>query len=307
MRRWLLWGGTALVLGLAAAEAGLRWGVGLGDPPLAVLDAAVEYRLVPDASYSRWGNRIDINRHGLRGPRINDAAAPKTRRVLLIGDSIVYGTNFLDQAETISARLTARLADDPRLAGCAPQAIAMGVSSWGPVNQAAFLARLGPFDADTAAILVSAHDLYDVPRDDGADILPYRLHPSHTAIGDAATIAAERLLRRETPPPAGFFARAEAETLAALDAMAAYLAEAGVPVTLVYHPTVTERAGAPSPQKARFEDWAAGAGLPVLDLASALPAPGGYRDDIHPDADGADRIAGALAEVLTLDLAPCGP
>lgn len=295
----------AVTVALVIVEVGLRWGVGLGDPPIAVLDEQVEYRLVPSTDYTRWGNQISINRHGLRGPDIDVRAEPNGRRVLLIGDSIVYGTHFLDQAETISARLEVHLSKNPRLTDCRPQAIAMGVSSWGPVNQAAFLARSGTFNASVAIILVSAHDLYDVPRGDGADILPYRERPSYTAIGDAFTIVIERLIRRDTVPVQGFFSRAENNTIEALDWIAATLANENIPLTLVFHPTLSERTGAMLPEKAKLLDWAANSDLPVIDLQEMVSEPGGYRDDIHPDAEGANRIAEVLAENLATALLPC--
>ena len=52
-------------------------------------------------------------------------------RVLLIGDSVVYGNHFLDQADTISARLTTLLRADAVLANCQPLVMAMAASSWG--------------------------------------------------------------------------------------------------------------------------------------------------------------------------------
>lgn len=305
MRRLALALGVLLGLGLLA-EAVLRFGVGLGDPPLAVLDPETEYQLVPDRSYRRWGRRIEINRHGLRGPDFAAEPAPDERRVLLIGDSIVYGNHFLDQDETLGVRLAERLSAEAHLAGCRVLTVAMAASSWGPVNQAAFLARTGPLGAMAAVIVVSAHDLHDTPDAPGpARILPYRLAAPAGALGDAIEAMIERFGRPDLPPPALSREIRARASLDALDRMAARLTDAGLPPVLVYHPTRTERAAGPAPAKAVLTDWAAGAGVPVVDLAQAIPEPSHYRDDIHPDPEGADQIAAALAPVLAPRLPPC--
>ena len=139
-RWWLGLGALAL---LVLAELGLRFGVGLGNPPLVTRDPNVEYRLVPSASYSRFGNRVEINSHGMRGPEHPAVAETSERRVLLIGDSVIYGNHFLDQSETIALQMIDRLRATPRLSGCTLRVMPAAASSWGPVNQAAYLADLG--------------------------------------------------------------------------------------------------------------------------------------------------------------------
>ena len=336
-----------LLLGAAAgaAEILLRFGLGLGDPPLARLDPETEYELVPSASYRRAGNRIAINAYGMRGrePALPRPAAE--RRVLLIGDSVVYGAG-LDQDETLAAALERRLA---AATGCAALALPLAASSWGPVNQRAALAKTGALGAEAAALVLSAHDLYDTPLPE-ADILPYRLARPWGALGDAAEIVAERLrqprLHRSQSPPE---ARA-AVSLAALDAIADQLAAAGIAPVVAYHPTRSERRPAatapagtadghdpaapaagtadghdPAPLaadghdpaapaadgRAAFRAWAEGRGLRFVDLGAGGTAPvgaggdDGYLDDIHPDAAGAARMADALAAALAPGLPAC--
>eukprot|EP00172_Hildenbrandia_rubra_P004288 Plantae.Rhodophyta-Hildenbrandia_rubra.ctg83765.p2 GENE.Plantae.Rhodophyta-Hildenbrandia_rubra.ctg83765~~Plantae.Rhodophyta-Hildenbrandia_rubra.ctg83765.p2 ORF type:complete len:119 (-),score=6.39 Plantae.Rhodophyta-Hildenbrandia_rubra.ctg83765:4-360(-) len=101
-----------------AAEGVLRWGVGLGDPPLARLDPVTEYELVPYATYQRWGNTISINAHGMRTDAHPDLPEEGAQHLLLIGDSVVYGGHFLQQYEIISAHLQNLLAERSRFARC---------------------------------------------------------------------------------------------------------------------------------------------------------------------------------------------
>lgn len=300
MRRRLVLGLALVATAVGTAELGLRFGLGLGDPPLARLDPATEYELVPSARYRRWGNAIEVNSHGMRG---REPGPPDSgeRRVLLIGDSVVYGTNLLDQDETIGAQLERRLS----AAGCETLALPLAASSWGPENQRAALERTGVLGAGAAVILLSSHDLHDVPLP-SSDILPYRLTRPWGAIGDAVEIVLER--RRQAGryrAMAPLEARA-LQSLAALDAMADQLAAAGIRPVLAYHPTLSERRDGAAAARARFLDWAQARGLRFLDLgAAAGDGSEGYRDDIHPNALGAAQIAAALAEVLALDLPPC--
>ena len=296
----------ALLAGLAltaALELALR-AYGFGDAVLARPDPALEYRLVPDQTRRRFGNLVRINAHGMRGPDHPAEAAPRERRVLMIGDSIVYGNHFLDQAETIPARLTALLAADPRLSGCRPLVMALAAGSWGPPNQAAALAETGPLGARVAVILLSAHDLYDAPAWVGIRS-PYAEAPFATAIGDAARLAAEFGLARlgHGPNPDPALLRQEAE--AGLERLGDALEAAGLRPLVVYHPTLPERRAAPRPQRAALLGWARGRGYPTLDLTDAIRSDAGYRDAIHPDPEGATAIAQALAPRVAALAPPC--
>ncbi len=293
---------------LVLAEMGLRFGAGLGDPPLVTRDDRVEYRLVPSAQYRRFGNRIEINSHGMRSPEHGTKAQPNERRVLLIGDSVIYGNHFLDQAQTIGVQMTARLAALPALGTCQPLVMAAAASSWGPVNQAAFLAETGTLDASLAMLVVSGHDLYDTPTDEGA-LIPYRLRPSYGALDDALQIATERLTRRfRERAPADPIETRRAQTLEAMERIHRQLTDDSIPMILLYHPTVPERQNGPRREQAVFRDWAGTRGVAFASLADAdLDGDGLYRDHIHPAAPGAAVIAGFLADLAAPRLPPCAP
>ncbi|MEY8829682.1 hypothetical protein AB9K34_14940 [Sedimentitalea sp. XS_ASV28] len=288
MKRWIAFALLACALFLIAAEIALRR-IGLGDPPIAVRDAELEYRLVPNARYERWGNRIDINRHGFRAPDHSTGVPDGETRLLLIGDSVVYGNHFLDQEETIALRLSAALS----LPDCTVRVIPMAVSSWGPVNQAAALARHGTFGATEIAIVLSAHDLVDTPTYNGA-LIPYRLSKPKGAIGDAVEAILERRFPaapKETAEP--FETRAKA-SLNALNSIRERALAENANLTVIYHPTTDERISGMSDQGRRLVDWARQQGIGVLDLGATPDIT--YRDNIHPDAAGAAGIANALAD-----------
>ena len=297
--------GIAVVVVVLAAELWLRWGMGLGDPPLVRLDPETEYELLPSRTYHRFGNRISINRYGMRGPDHAAIPAADERRVLLVGDSVVYGNHSLDQDETIAAALTRRLATSDELAGCRPLVMPAAVASWGPVNQLGYLRRTGSLGAAISLIVVSAHDLYDVPEP-RSDLLPYRLRPSWGAIGDVLTEIAERLHRRLAAGPQAPLETRAAESLAALGEMVDLLDTASAPPVLVYHPTRSELAGSRRAVELEvFAEWARSRDIPFVDLATVASGPDGYRDDIHPDAAGAARIVEELAGIVVQRVPGC--
>lgn len=300
--RWLAFAALGL---LALAELGLRFGLGLGDPPLVTRDPAAEYRLVPSADYTRFGNRITINRFGMRGPDHPPDASATERRVLLIGDSVVYGNHFLDQSQTIAVQMTTALQALPGLTGCQARAMAAAASSWGPVNQAAYLADIGTLDADLAILIASAHDLYDTPSSDGS-LIPYRLRRSFGAVDDALQILTERLKRRWVSGPAAAPAETrQAATLAALDQIAAQLASDDIPMMLAYHPTLPERRKGVRREHQAFADWAAQNDVAFVSLESPALTEETYRDHIHPAAPGAAVISQILADLSEPYLDPC--
>ena len=94
------------------------------------------------------------------------------------------------------------------------------------------------------------------------------------------------------------------ENLAALGRMATQVRVEGVEPTLVYHPAVTERRGQTQRKKVIFATWAQERSIRFCDLEAAIPSATGYRDDIHPDPEGAPAIARVLVSLATDDLAP---
>jgi hypothetical protein len=138
----------ALVLEVLARQL-----YGLGNPPLFLSDPQVEYRLAPNQNLHRFGNRIAINAAGMRSEPLAMPRPAGQRRLLVIGDSVVWGGAQLDQASIATERL--------RRPGL--EVANLGVPSWGPANQLAYLQRYGLFDATDVVLVISSHDAFDVP------------------------------------------------------------------------------------------------------------------------------------------------
>lgn len=137
---------VGLVLGLALAEGLLRlYMVLVPDPPTSpyVRDPHAGYRLRPSPprDYSDEPGNHYINKLGFRDREHPVAKAPKTYRILGIGDSFIYGAvpieeNFLRVAE---AKMADRLSGD----SLRVEMVLMGLGGYSTENEVGLLRSLG--------------------------------------------------------------------------------------------------------------------------------------------------------------------
>ena len=66
LQSWLAIAGVGVGL-VVAIELALRWVLGFGSPPLYVADSRTGYRLAPNQTLRRFGNRIEVNEYSMRG------------------------------------------------------------------------------------------------------------------------------------------------------------------------------------------------------------------------------------------------
>lgn len=175
------------------------------------------------------------------------------------------------------------------------------VEARGQVNQAAFLGKTGLLQADLGVWLVSAHDLYDTPH--FGSVIPYQVTSPRAALEDVIRIVQDRLSAGVAP--AGSLATRRAATLAAMDKVAQQFERAHTPLTLVYHPTISEQASGLSAARDTFLKWAQVRGVGWLDVGTLARTQDQYRDDIHPNAQGADMQAAFFADYVTTRATRC--
>jgi hypothetical protein len=138
-----------------------RFAIGLGDPPLYQTTSGTGYVLQPSRTYYRFHNRFSVNRYSMRSddfpPRKSSA---DELRVLVIGDSVVYGGVMVDQSEIDTEILKRGLRKQfqrPVVVGN------ISAKGWGPPSELAYLKQNGTFDADVVILELSSHDYADVP------------------------------------------------------------------------------------------------------------------------------------------------
>ena len=151
---WLV--GLAIVV-CVALEAVARWWLGLGDPPVSIADAEIDYLFAPNQDCNRFGNRVVYNNVSMRSEHDIDAAPePGQRRILLVGDSVVNGGVLTDQSELASSLLDTELR-----AKDLGDAYNVSAGSWGPMNYAAYFRKYGIFGATDLVLEVNSHDLWE--------------------------------------------------------------------------------------------------------------------------------------------------
>ena len=78
---------------------------GYGNPLLYIAPPEIGYLISPNQSIQRPGGLVRINQYGMRSDDVPDIKEKGAYRILLIGDSTLYGGSYLDQTEIYSERL----------------------------------------------------------------------------------------------------------------------------------------------------------------------------------------------------------
>lgn len=290
------------VVGLIAAELVLRFAVGLGDPPLYMLDDRTEYRLAPSQSCVRFGNRFRVNAFSMRSPEPPAAKGPSDLRVLVLGDSIVNGGAKVDQADLATERL-----HDALIAGLNRPVWVGNASagSWGPVNALGYLDAFGLFNADVVILVLNSADAADVP---GLEAIgpQWPMRRPILALDDAFSNYGVRLLHRVTgsgPRPARSANAAQdtAASAAAVEAIAARAAAAGARFALVLYPVRAELTAPTAPPAfTAFRELAAKNAWPVYDTGAAFSAAIARSEDPFLPGDAVHASAAGQRELATV-------
>lgn len=157
-----IWVLGAVAVAVAIAEVFLRIKYGLGNPPLYVADTRTGYRLAPNQSLRRRGNHIAINEYSMRGPALSPHPGPNTLRVLMVGDSIVNGGWWTDQAELLSLKVQAALEDLKPAEFRQVEVLNASANSWGPRNELGYVLRFGTFESQVVVAMLNTDDLFAI-------------------------------------------------------------------------------------------------------------------------------------------------
>jgi lysophospholipase L1-like esterase len=160
--KWFKISGIAVV-SLLLLETILRWGMGLGSPPLLQSDEDIGYLFQPDQDLLRFGNRIMINRFSQRSDQVDAQPASGTLRILVVGDSVSWGGVQVDQTETYPEQMRHLLAKQLQRP---VEVLNASAASWGIGNLKAYLHRYGTLGARLVILQIGTEDLYQ-PKSQG--------------------------------------------------------------------------------------------------------------------------------------------
>lgn len=292
-----------IILGLAVsvvagAEVGARYFLGLGTPPLSVAHPTIEYMFAPDQNLYRFGNHQVYNEYGMRSGLMDQVTQP--RRVLVFGDSVLNGGTLSDHSN-----LATTLATD---AGIFYGNVSAG--SWGPQNMVAWIDEYGLLDASALVILISSHDLYDVPGFAPLDPQTHPIERPFSALTEGIARYVPRYLPRFLASAAPKMSPPDlTDRVSAAGSVADFIdraEDAGVKLCAIQHKERDEIGIAPTSNSQNIHAIFDARGVPVLDFGVALSAASEnpFRDDIHINDYGQELLAEALRACVEIARIP---
>lgn len=158
-RKWLLILFLIPIFGLLIGELILRL-YGYGDPVLYQHDRQAHYLPSPNQHYKSLRGEVFINNFSMRREQdVTQTKPDNTFRILLVGDSTLYGGEYIKQDEHYAIRLEKQL-NQQLPPGKSVEVLVAGVNSWGPFQQKGYLDKYGLFDADLLIMCIPIGNIY---------------------------------------------------------------------------------------------------------------------------------------------------
>jgi len=195
MKKFIKYAGLTFLLVAVACLAG-EWAarsiLGLGTPPLSIAHPRIEYMFKPDQDVLRFGHRLLINHYGMRSEPFAARHGKNEFRVMVFGDSVVFGGAQTDQADLATTLLRKKLA-----AEMGKDVVVGNISAggWGACHWLAYAQEYGFFAADVVILVISSHDYADNRTFQPLDKLAQPTEPPVSALLEGI----ERYLPRYLP------------------------------------------------------------------------------------------------------------
>ncbi len=286
-------------------------------------DPRFAYISKPHAEELFQGVEVRINAHGFRGPDFAAAKPAGVRRLLVLGDSIVFGWG-VPQERIFPTLLQMRLDEQ----GAATEVIAAGVNSWNTRTQYEFLKHVGADYEPDVLLLVVTHNDIDPKREGPSEVSREQLFADKSGrswIGNLSedvwrfitrrSYAATHLQyfwRRRAPPggelPAAVEEARWRDARLALDGIIALCRERGIELMIALYGSA--ETAARDAALSRYLRHLQALGLPPDTVPAALLEDPALRNsfvDRHINARGHEILAAALLEALAPRLAQIGP
>jgi len=173
---FLAWAIGILAFVLIPAGSGelILRSMGFGTPIVYRVDPNVGYYPAPNQDVHRYGGEIHINAFGMRSRNVTAEKPAATFRILMLGDSTLYGGSYVDQDQTYCSQLERSLNQNPGALPTSPrqvEVLCMGANAWGPQHELPYVKQFGLFHADLVMVMGPPNDAYR-PRY-GIERLPF--------------------------------------------------------------------------------------------------------------------------------------
>ena len=147
------------LLVLISLEYLCKFFIGLGDPPLSRKHPTIEYEFVPNQDIKRFHRTIKINSYGMRSNDLKKVKPNNEKRILVFGDSVIWGGSLIDQKDLA----TEILKEIGLKEGITLEVGNVSAGSWGPGNWLEYAKERGTYSADIVVLVISSHDWNDNP------------------------------------------------------------------------------------------------------------------------------------------------
>ena len=301
------WLAIIVVLFVAAEIVARLFGLGR---PLLYEKMPYGYRVVPNQSLTRFGNRIHYNEQGLRSEMIAPRPAPHVLRILCIGDSITFGSTATDQQLTYPYLLQRELSARDRQQRY--EVLNASAGGWALENEEGWLAEHGVLASHVVVLQVATHDLFQdkagsdaIGRDPGFPERRPQLALQEVVFRYLLPQLAWRLHLRKPDSEIYHHTRDDVtRTMASLTRIAGIVRSQGAELLILF----VEQPRALEPQdeltrygKSALFAKAAELHIPVVCSADAMELAGGTKaffDGLHPNVVG-NRV---MAEVVAASI-----
>lgn len=135
-------------------EGSLRM-IGLGTPVLYATDPDCGYLPKSEQHVIRFFANNTINQYGMRCDEIAPHKAAGALRIMFVGDSVTYGTTYVDQASLFTEVVKREL---PDVVGRPVEVLNCSAGGWGIPNEVGFVKSRGTFDADMVVFVLNTSD-----------------------------------------------------------------------------------------------------------------------------------------------------
>jgi hypothetical protein len=145
----------SLILLVVLLDLALGHILGLGNNIVLQADPGAAYVFTPNQHVHRFFKNTSINQYSMRSPSISPTKPPGTYRILMVGDSMTYGSTQLDQQAIFASLLAAEL---PSRLHKPIEILNASASAWAIGNEAGYLDSHGTYDADLVVLVLNTGD-----------------------------------------------------------------------------------------------------------------------------------------------------
>jgi hypothetical protein len=246
----------------------------------------IEYLPKPDQSVVQRGVRFETNEWGMRSPAAAREKPNGAFRILILGDSVVFGHTNINHADLATTLLSGQELGDGRKI----ETLNVSAPSWGPGNLLAWIEANDFLGADAVAVVLSSHDLDDNRTFAPPDSRAYPQEQPLFVLGDWIV----RQLNGTGDGKESADPRSAGEARQSLPVLFERMSRASSGACLVIHSTVDELFSlTPLAEVAELREMAVAAGLDVVHARDLIDS-SDYVDDIHLSAEGQADLAKAI-------------